>query len=118
MTKEQKQERVSYLNTVQWFNLNMCGVNIFKLLGLNVYLVGSCLYRKDFRDVDLRCIYKDEVLDNSIIGSTDATRRMFGMLIGDWLSSRTGLPIDFQFQKSSEAKEYDDRKRICLGGSI
>ncbi len=115
---EISQERVSYLSTVQWFNLNMCGSNIFKLLGFNVYLVGSCLYRKDFRDIDLRCIYLDEVFENSIIGSTDSTRRMFGMIIGDWLSSRTGLPIDFQFQKSSEAKEYEDRKRVYLGGAI
>jgi hypothetical protein len=30
--------------------------------------------------------------------------------VSEWAAARTGLPIDFQFQRASEANEFDGRR--------
>lgn len=107
--------RSHYLNTVEWFNLNTCGDILYKWLGYQVFLVGSCLTTRDFRDVDIRAIFDSENYTGFLSSSTD--RRIVSMFISAWLSERTKLTIDFQFQTRDEAEEFKG-DRLTLGISI
>lgn len=40
---------------------------------------------------------------------------LFSGAISEWLKSRTGLPIDFQFQRQSDAnRDYPDGERQAM----
>lgn len=106
-----------YLTTVQWFNLNTCIQPICKIFGYQVFLVGSVLTKRDWRDVDIRVIWPEKeyvgILDS------DHGRKVVGMMMSDWLSMRTGLPIDLQLQTMEQAnKEFGEGKRNALGLTI
>lgn len=105
--------RPHFLTTVEWFNLNTCVQPICRIFGYQVFLVGSCLVKRDFRDVDIRVIHEkyDWPLD------TDHNRKIIGMMISEWLSNRTGLTIDLQIQPMEEANKFDGQ-RISLGMTI
>lgn len=102
-----------YLSTTQWFNLNTCIQPICRVFGFQVFLVGSVLTNRDWRDVDIRVIHDDYPwpLD------TDHNRKVFGMMMSEWLSQRTGLPIDLQIQTRAESDKYMG-KRNALGVTI
>ncbi len=106
-------ERAHFLTTVEWFNLNTCIQPICHMFGFQVYLVGSCLIKRDFRDVDVRVIHEkyDGILER------EHGRKVVGMMIGEWLSNRTGLPIDLQIQTMDEANQYPGN-RYALGLTI
>lgn len=74
--------------------------------GCEVYMVGSCLTRADFRDVDLRCILDDDEFRVMFDGRR-VRLRLFNAALSDWLSARTGLPVDFQFQSQIVAASHD-----------
>lgn len=85
-----------------------------------VFLVGSCLERKDFRDVDVRCILADDEFE--ALFPKDETQvlrprwQVQCLALSAWLRSMTGLPIDFQFQKISVANErFKGARRVSLG---
>lgn len=106
-----------YLSTVQWFNLNTCVQPICKMFGYQVFLVGSALQRKDWRDVDIRIIVNLDSYGEWF--KTEHHRKCMGMMMSEWLSARTGLPIDLQIQGMDEAnKEYGDQPRNALGITI
>lgn len=48
---------------------------------------------------------------------TDHNRKVFGMMMSEWLSQRTGLPIDLQIQTRAESDKYMG-KRNALGVTI
>jgi len=106
-------ERSHYLTTVEWFNLNTNLDLPCKCLGIGIYLVGSALKTRNFRDVDLRCIpyEEDEKFFEHPVGT------FLQVTIGEWLSNRTGLTIDFQFQTMKEAQKFDG-DRIAMGMSL
>lgn len=106
-------ERANYLTTVEWFNLNTCIQPICKVFGYQVFLVGSCLTTRDFRDVDIRVILQkwEGLFDH------EHHRKVIGMMMSEWLSTRTGLIIDLQLQTMEEANEYKG-KRNALGLTI
>lgn len=72
-----------------------------------LYLVGTAaaLERQDYRDVDVRMMLDDEDYDalRTAVGPDAIT--FLGLAIGEYLASRTGLPIDFQIQRTTEANE-------------
>lgn len=105
--------RAHYLTTTEWFNLNTCIQPICKVFGYQVFLVGSCLTTKDYRDVDIRVIHKsyDGILAH------EHGRKVIGMMMSEWLSTRTGLPIDLQLQTMEEASQYQGL-RNALGITI
>ena len=83
------------------------------------YLVGSCLERPDYRDVDVRCIIPDIEFNYLFPASGDeevfdARWSLLCTAISDWLKSVTGLPVDFQFQKRSLANERFTGTREAL----
>lgn len=63
MGEENKKSYAHYLHIVDHFNLNQACQTITKTYGHCIYLVGSCIRKKDFRDVDIRCILPDELFD-------------------------------------------------------
>lgn len=79
------------------------------------YLVGTAVNRRDFRDVDVRLILDDEKYQR-LVGVVDTPLREFlGLAIGEYLASRTGLPIDFQIQQQTAANARHDGSRNPLG---
>lgn len=102
-----------FLTTVEWFNLNTCIQPICRIFGFQVFLVGSCLTKRDFRDVDIRVIHKayEGILES------DHGRKIVGMMFSEWLANRTGLPIDLQIQTMDEADKFDGQ-RNALGLTI
>jgi hypothetical protein len=82
-------------------------------------LVGSCLEKPDFRDVDVRCIIPDIEFGYLFPASAeeevfDARWSLLCTSISDWMKSVTGLPVDFQFQKMSLANERFTGAREAL----
>lgn len=67
------------------------------------------------RDVDVRLVMEDERYDE--LAGTVGPRGMafLGLAIGEYLASRTGLPIDFQLQRCTEANERHEGRRNPLG---
>ena len=67
------------------------------------------------RDVDVRCVMKDEAYDALVSGAGIEGVRFFGLAIGQYLASISGLPVDFQFQRATEANEKHKGTRNPLG---
>ncbi|WP_271605988.1 hypothetical protein [Bradyrhizobium sp. CCBAU 11434] len=88
------------------------------------YLVGSCLERPDFRDVDVRMIMPDDAFRREFpdVGSIDHASwehdpkwLLLTVAIGEWLGKQTGLLVDFQFQPQSYANGMHAGARQALG---
>jgi hypothetical protein len=79
------------------------------------YLVGSAGIggERSPRDVDVRLILDDEVFDRII--ENQNRWALLSLAIGDYLRQRTGLPIDFQIQRQTEANERHNKPRNPLG---
>ena len=72
-----------------------------------LFLVGSCLKKQDFRDVDVRLILSNGAYDY-LFAYDDEAGSLWTLMcasIGTMLSSKTGLPIDFQIQRFVDADE-------------
>ncbi|MFA5355293.1 MAG: hypothetical protein WC302_00945 [Candidatus Paceibacterota bacterium] len=104
--------------------LDEFGSQVWNAFGQPCYLVGSALTHKTYRDVDVRLLLDDGEWEKQGFGDP---RRIHSN--GKWVSlclaysalgkQMTGLNIDFQIQKASDAnKVYADTKlfpRSCLG---
>lgn len=78
------------------------------------YLVGSATERSDYRDVDIRAILPDQQFDRWFRGRKDSVRflnRGFSV----WAQQETGLPVDFQVQRQTEANEQFSKPRNSMG---
>jgi len=88
-----------------------------------IYIVGSCLERPDWRDVDVRLILEDTAFEKLFPAATvhsgawefDPRWCLLTVAISKWLSAETGLPIDFQFQPMSHANERHKGRRNAAG---
>jgi hypothetical protein len=103
-------DRKSYLNVVQFARLEHACSVVADGLGHPPYLVGSSTESSDYRDVDLRVIMPDDEFDRlfTSTGSAAFPGGLWGLLclsVGQLLSDMTGLPIDFQIQRMTEANE-------------
>lgn len=101
--------RKSQLTTLQLANLNLACLPIAEAFGHKPYLVGSCEQGdRGYRDVDVRLILPDDKFD-SLFEDKQSIWHMFCWAVSDSLAARTGLPIDFQVQRMTEANEkYGD----------
>lgn len=105
--------RVNYLTVAQNFALETaCAV--LNDAGCGPYLVGSCMERPNFRDVDLRCILDDDEFEKRF-GGQRVRLRLLNAALSEWVTARTGLPIDFQFQSRTEADQYKGQRRNPMG---
>lgn len=84
------------------------------------YLVGtaaeSIFDKRPFGDVDVRLIMEDCEFDKMADGIGMPAIWFLGLAIGQYLASLTGLPIDFQIQRATEANEiHGGKMRNPLG---
>jgi len=89
--------------------LHQFGSQVWAAFGSPAYHVGSSLANKrDWRDVDIRMILSDDLWDSMGLGNPNKCQQN-----AKWVSlclaysalgkAMTGLPIDFQLQRSTEA---------------
>jgi hypothetical protein len=77
------------------------------------YLVGSATERSDYRDVDIRIIADDATFDANY---HDPVRvRIVNRMVSIWGQQETGLPIDFQIQRMTEANAQFNGTRNPMG---
>ena len=92
-------------------NLNRFGAHLNAMFGDHTYHVGSSLEKKDgWRDVDVRIILPDEVWDTMQLGDpknphSNAKWISYTLALSAFGHALTGLPIDCQLQRNTEANE-------------
>lgn len=88
----------NYLQHQDQHNLNLACLPLKRASAYGVFLVGSVLHRRDWRDVDVRCIVPDDQWE-----IFKPWVEILNASISEWLRQRTGLPVDFQFQQMTAA---------------
>jgi hypothetical protein len=102
------------LDTHDSHALNQACIQLYKAFGGHPYLVGTAAESADYRDVDVRQILDDDTFDRLFAGR----EKLWGLIcfaIGHWLRDVTGLPIDFQIQRQTEANARHSGIRSALG---
>lgn len=75
-------------------------------------LVGSALTRPDYRDVDVRIIIPDSEFDAL---TALASLPRINLMLSLWGQKVTGLPVDCQIQRHTDAtEEFGDHRRHPL----
>lgn len=121
-------ERPHWLPAPHFFALNQACAFVNQALdgyGFGCFLVGSSLKRRDYRDVDVRYVMEDASYDRlfrnppnagSCTGSYyNALWSLMCLSISRWLSESTGLPVDFQIQRQTQANAEHPKRRNALG---
>ena len=90
--------------------LKTFGQWIYDAFGETAYHVGSSLYGKTWRDVDVRLMLDDDEFHALFPGYRDADQSdakwaLLCAAISELGKRQTGLPIDFQIQAATEANE-------------
>lgn len=83
------------------------------------FLVGSVQERtaSPTSDVDLRLILDDDVYDALMAGTPDGFATLLDFALAAYVREVTGLPIDFQVQRMTEANaNHAGKERNPLGG--
>lgn len=101
----------------QLFLLDEACKPIREAFGVSPYLVGTAadLERKTYRDVDVRLILDDEKYDALFDAVGTKTMVFLGFAIGEYIAARSGLPIDFQIQRATEANAKHPGIRNPIG---
>lgn len=108
--------RTDQLTTVEMYNLDAACRVIHTAFGEPPYLVGTAGAggESTYRDVDVRLM-----LDDAEFADVCPTRERWEALclaFGAYLSERTGLPVDFQVQRTAEANaRFGGKMRNPLG---
>lgn len=117
----------SYLSPPDLHRLDWACVPIRKAFGDPPYLVGSVLTRPDFRDIDLRLILDDDVIErmfgaDDLYGLPDRPsphplRMLLNIALSDLIASAANAPapIDFQIQSMTEANVPEHGMRNPMG---
>ncbi len=106
--------RATWLTTFDLHRLDIA-VTPLRRLCPSIYLVGTVLTTPDWRDVDVRMIMDDDEFDATF--ANPLLWEAFCLTSTAWLRSQTGLPIDFQVQRQSEANEkHQGGRRNYLSG--
>jgi hypothetical protein len=108
--------RGNFLPAPHAYRLDQAVLPLVSAFGQCIYQVGSSLHTRDYRDVDVRAILSDEQFARLFPnGNLDALLSVMTTAISAQLSLASGLPIDFQFQKQSEANARFDGSRSAVG---
>lgn len=106
---------MSALSPRQMFLLDEACKPIRRAFANPPYLVGTAFTQRDYRDVDVRLILDDEVYDLLAVAVEPGLIPFLSIAIGEYLASRTDLPIDFQIQRQTEANAEHSGLRNPLG---
>jgi hypothetical protein len=100
---------MSTLSPPMLHRLDLACHHIAKCFGFGTgpYLVGSVQERKagPGSDVDVRLILADKQYDRLMKGTPEGFATLLDLALGAYLRELTGLPIDFQVQRMTEANE-------------
>lgn len=126
MSEPPKKYRANYLPAPHYFALNQAATLVNAAFGgFGCYLVGSCLERQNYRDVDVRLILEDAAYDRwfgasngNLNGVHDPLWSLLCLSVSEWLKAQTGLPIDFQIQRQTQANEKHSRKDGCKRSAL
>lgn len=108
--------RPDQLTTVQLHHLDVACRSIHVAFGHPPYLVGTAgvCGTPGYRDVDVRLMLGDEEFAEAC--PTQARWSLLCLAISVYLSDRTGLPVDFQVQRTREANgRFGGQPRNPLG---
>ena len=114
---EAEKHRASYLTVSQQFILNVA-CSVLNGFGFGTYHVGSSLMKPDYHDVDLRCIMPDDEFDAMFpmdAGDHSSRLTFLNSAVSEWIAARTKLPIDFQFQRATQANAEFTGRRNGVG---
>lgn len=117
----ERRQKASHVGAPAIFALEQaCRELVDAFDSFGVYLVGSSLERPDWRDVDLRMIMDDDEFAKLFPNAGrnwefDARWLLLTVSISKWLSDRSGLPIDFQFQPQTHANKIHPGPRHAMG---
>ena len=105
--------RATYLPRARHWALNAACCEIARAFGgRHPYLVGSCLTRPDYRDVDVRMILEDDDFDRMFPPTeTSRLQKLIECSISLHLSMASGLEVDFQIQRWTESSEIPGDRR-------
>ena len=107
MTGQQPAPRgVSFLGSPAEYLLDQACIGVARAFGTKPYLVGSAMEKGDWRDVDVRVMLDDDDFDRLFPGPVARVNPLWSLLcvtISEHLSRVTGLPVDFQVQRVSDA---------------
>jgi len=96
------------LTTLELHELDEACRPFLQAFGHHPYLVGSAGQQHDYRDVDVRLILPDDEYD-TLLGERKALWALLCRLGSSYLRDSTGLPVDFQIQRQTDANaKYDD----------
>jgi len=70
------------------------------------YLVGTAQTGGEYRDVDVRTVLADDEFD-AVFGTRFDLWESYCFAVASWLKAATGLPIDYQVQRMTEATQKD-----------
>lgn len=106
--------RATSLDVTERFLLEEWACSITAAFGVHPYLVGSVARAEAWRDVDVRLMLDDDVYAQLTNWRTQQAAAL-NVAMSLWGQRATGLPIDFQFQRTSEANEKHNGIRNPLG---
>lgn len=107
---------MSILNPPTLFRLDLACKPIVEAFGPHVYLVGSVQERTAhaLSDFDVRLILSDKKYKRLI--KTSEQRTILDLALGAFVRELSGLPVDFQIQRQSQADEkFKGKQRNPLG---
>lgn len=112
----------TYLHITKAYVLNQACRALVDAFGWSIYQVGSSLKRRDWHDIDIRCILDDDEFARMFPGESskepwryNPRLALLNAALSEWLQTRTGLPVDFQFQQQTAANEEYPGSRSALG---
>jgi hypothetical protein len=108
--------RKSGLTTLELHLLDQACERVWGAFNGPTYLVGTAQNGGPYRDVDVRTILPDEEFDRLFGDNGAALWSLVCMSVGRWLADTTGLPVDYQIQRQTEANEkYPNGGRNPIG---
>ncbi len=112
-------KRANFIPAPHYFNLTMACRVLTEAFGHNIYLVGSSLRKRDYRDVDVRCILDDDeykrFFPDTVHTASNPLWAIMCASISLYLSQHSDLPIDFQIQQQTKANKEYKGQRHSLG---
>lgn len=91
------------LDTHDLHLLNEACKTVTHKLGWNAYLVGTAAKEAEWRDVDVRVIVPDDEFDTAF--GNPGLWELVCFTTCHYLRDVTGLPVDFQIQRMTEAND-------------